>query len=160
MQPPDVEPLDLGELQALRRPDVEQLVIDWLAAAFATIGGHFATEMPDAGALVDEMTAHGFFVQVEAFGGADVNPAQEDVNLDVDVYAPGDDDGNPDRGLAVDTAELIRAALLWRLPGHWTAEATVSKVATMSRPCARPYDDNSTVRRVGASYQLRVKTAR
>lgn len=156
MPPPDVEPLDLAELQALRRPDVEALLIDWLTASFAAIGGHFATEMPDAGDLLAEMAESGFFVQVEAFGGADRNPSQELVNVDVDVYAPGDADGNPDRGLAVDTAELVRAALLWRLPGHWTADATVQKVGTMSRPCARPYDDNSTVRRVGASYQITV----
>jgi hypothetical protein len=157
VQPPVVQPLDLGELQALRRPDVEALLIDWLTVSFSAIGGHFATEMPDAGELLDQMDEHGFFVQVEAFGGADKNPAQEQVNVDVDVYAPGDQDGNPDRGLAMDTAELLRAALLWRLPGHWTEQATVSKVATMSRPCARPYDDNTTVRRVGATYQLTVK---
>ncbi len=156
MQPPIVAPFDRAELEALRRPDVEALLIGWLAAAFAQIGGYYATEMPDAGELLDLMGAHGLFVQVEAFGGADRNPSQETVNVDVDVYAPGDDDGNPDRGAAFDHAELIRAALLWRLPGHWTAEATVQKVGTMSRPCARPYDDNTTVRRVGATYQLTV----
>lgn len=157
MQPPEVVPLDLAELQRLRRPDVEGLLIDWCTTALSQVGGHYASEMPDAGELVEIMTARGFFVQVEAFGGADKNPAQEDVNVDVDVYAPGDADGNPDRGAALDTAELIRAALLWRLPGFWTAEAIVSKVGTMSRPCARPYDDNTTVRRVGASYQVTVK---
>jgi hypothetical protein len=157
VQPPAVQPLTRGELEALRRPDVEALLIDWLVAAFRPqLGGHFATEMPDAGELLGQMAEHGFFVQVEAFGGADKNPSQETVNVDVDVYAPGDEDGNPDRGLAVDTAELLRAALLWRLPGHWTADATVQKVGTMSRPCARPYDDNTTVRRVGATYQVTI----
>lgn len=153
-----IAPLVLADLERVRYADVETLLIGWLTAAFTVIGGRYAAEMPDAGQLEAELAEHGIFVQVEAFGGSNRNPAQDVANVDVDVYAPADADGNPDRGSASDHAELIRAALLFRLPGYYSDKATVSAVATMSRPCARPYDDAGSVRRFGASYQVTVKS--
>jgi hypothetical protein len=97
-------------------------------------------------------------VQVEAFGGNDLNPALDECRVDVDVYAPADPDGNPDRGLAHDVAAYVRAGFLFHLPGHWTDEATVSRVATVSRPTARPYDENTSIRRFSAAYSVTVKS--
>ncbi len=154
-----VAPLDRAELEAIRYADVEALLIGWATAAFATIGGKFVNEVPTPGELSDLLAEHGTLTVVSAFGGADRNPAQDEARVEVDTYVPGDSAGNPDVGAAQDYAELLRSAFLFRLPGHYTASATVSGVATMSRPCARPYDDDaSTVRRVGATYQVTVKS--
>jgi hypothetical protein len=154
-----VVPLDRAELEAIRYADVEALLIGWLTAAFGVIGGKFVSEEPDPGELPGLLVEHGTLTVVSAFGGVDRNPAQDVANVDVDTYVPGDANGNPDPGAAQDYAELLRSAFLFRLPGYYTTSATVSGVATMSRPCARPYDDDaSTVRRVGATYQVTVKS--
>ncbi|MEU8023755.1 hypothetical protein AB0B88_16220 [Micromonospora haikouensis] len=153
-----VEPLDLAALARIRYADVEQLITEWIRGAFAALNPHVVTELPDATEMDALMTAGRLVVQVEAFGGADRNPAQDVANVDVDVYAPGDADGNPDRGRAADTAELLRVALLFVLPGFHNEVATVSEVATMSRPTARPYDDNTKTRRFSAAYQVVVKS--
>lgn len=153
-----VEPLDLAALARIRYADVEHLLTGWIRAAFAALNPHVVTEQPDATEMDALMGAGRLVVQVEAFGGADRNPAQDVANVDVDVYAPGDADGNPDRGRAADAAELLRVALLRVLPGYHTADATVSEVSTMSRPTARPYDDNTTTRRFSAAYQVVIKS--
>jgi hypothetical protein len=153
-----VEPLDLAALARVRYADVEQLITEWIRAAFAALTPHVVTELPDATEMDALMGAGRLVIQVEAFGGSDRNPAQDVANVDVDVYAPGDPDGNPDRGRAADAAGLLRAGLLFALPGYYTDDATVSEVSTFSRPTARPYDDNTTTRRFSAAYQVVVKS--
>lgn len=154
-----VPPLDVDELAALRYADAEALLIDWLAGSFAGIADLLvANELPQADELQALLDSRRPFVHVEGFGGTERNPAQDQVNIDVDLYWPGDADGNPDREGAQDFARLIRAALLFRLPGWSTADATVSEVSTFSRPSPRPYDVNPTVRRIGAAYQLVIKS--
>lgn len=156
MQP--VAPLDVDALRAVRYEDAEALLTWWTRGALSALDLVVATEMPDAGDLTAILDAHAAFVQIEVFGGSERNPAQDVISVDVDVYVAGDADGNPNRSGAADLAELLRAAWLFNLPGYHTATATVSGVATMSRPSARPYDDNSTVRRIGAAYQVVLKS--
>jgi hypothetical protein len=98
-------------------------------------------------------------VVISQFGGADRNVAQDVVNVDVDVYVGPDVDGNPRPVEANDLSELLRTAYLRHLPGYYTDTATVSDVRTISRPCARPYDDsNSPMRRNGAAYSFHIKS--
>lgn len=157
--PPVVGPLDPAALT--RYADVEQLVVDWLLATLGDVLDlRVSTELP-AGEVLDEILADsavGAYVQVEAFGGAEQDPASEVCRVDVDVYAGADSDGNPDRGAAHDVAAAIRAALLFHFPGHWTATATVAGVAGVSRPTARPYSENTLIRRFGAAYSITVKS--
>jgi hypothetical protein len=157
MSSPVVEPLDPAALR--RFADVELLLVDWLLAA---LGGPLnlkvSTEVPPGDELAAVLAEYAGYVHVEAFGGADKNAAQDVARVDVDVYVPPDADGNPNRGAASDLAELIRAALLFNLPGFYTDTATISSVATVSRPTARPYDDDSTLRKFGAAYQIEIKS--
>jgi hypothetical protein len=154
-----VTPIPVDVLTRTRYADVEWLLTHWTRGALGALDLAVASEMPDAGELEQILEQRAGFVQIEAFGGpGERNPAQDTANVDVDVYVGGDTDGNPDRASASDLAELLRSAFLFHLPGYFTDTATVSGVATMSRPSARPYDDNATVRRFGASYQVTVKS--
>lgn len=154
-----VDPINLADLERTRYVDVEALLVGWIAGALADAGLTVSTELPEgdelAAALADDTP---YYVQVEAFGGAERNPAQDAAQVDVDVYAGADPDGNPDRAGASDTAELVRAALLFYLPGYDNGQATVSAVNTISRPSARPYDDATDIRRFGAAYQVITKS--
>lgn len=157
MSSPIVAPLDLSALR--RYADAEQLVVDWLLAALGgPLGIKVATELPPGGELGALLGAYAGFVHVEAFGGGEVNAAQDVVSIDVDCYVPSDADGNPDRAGASDMAELVRAAVLFHLPGYYTSTATVSAVRTISRPTARPYDDNSALRKFSAAYEFKIKS--
>lgn len=147
-----MQPFDLDALRPFG--DVEQLLIDWLTAGFAGTIAVVSTERPP----LDDLATSFPYVQVEAFGGTDVNAAQDTPRVDVDVFTGPDADGNPDRGGASDLAELIRAAMLNLLPGYTTGPMTVQNVRTFSRPTARPYDDNPTLRRFSAAYELTVAT--
>lgn len=149
-----VSPIDPADLAAAAYADEVALLIDWMVVALADLALNFGSEMPDGDQLGELLP----FVHVQVIGGAEINPAQDRVNVDVDLYWPADGDGNPDVEGAMDTARMIRAALLEYLPGHHTAAATVSAVRTFSRPVPRPYDDASTVRRINAAYQLVVKS--
>jgi hypothetical protein len=154
-----VEPLDLDALDRERYADVEELLCTWLRQAFAAMGVTVSTGLPEGDELAEALTDDTpYYIAVEAFGGADRNPAQDVASVDVDVYAPADLDGNPDRAGASDAAERVRAGLLFHLSGYDNGTATVSAVATMSRPTARPYDDNSNVTRFSAAYQVTVKS--
>lgn len=85
-------------------------------------------------------------VQVQRVGGDDDGLRLDRALVDVDVYAPG-------RGQAADLSEQIRAALLHTLRGSTTATATVGRVATVSAPAWRPYE-NTSLRRCGATYEI------
>lgn len=148
-------PLDLTALRRERYADAENLVIDWLTDAMAEHDPplHFGNEMPAPDELAERLP----FVLVSALPGAEVNPAQDRVPLDVEVIVGPDADGNPDTELAVDVANLLRAALLFHLPGHHTSDATVSSVATNGGPHNIP-DDNPEIRKRGATYTLVIKS--
>lgn len=159
MQP--VDPIPVEVLDRDRYADVEWLLTHWTRGALELLDVVVAAEMPDAGELATLLAEHAGFVHVEAFGGpGERNVAQDVVNVDVDCYVAGDPDGNPRRDAASDLAFRLRGAWLFHLPGYTSdvIGATVSEVSTMSRPSARPYDDSSTVRRFGASYQVVIKS--
>lgn len=160
-----VEPLDPAVLTGERYADAEQLLVDWLEQALAALQLRARTRLPEGDALqalLAEPDVAGV-IHVEAFGGDDIDPLRERVNVDVDLYWPALPDGNPDDAGANDTAALIRAALLYHLPGYYTTMtdgtvATVHAVATFSRPTARPYDDNLAICRRHAAYQVTIAT--
>lgn len=160
-----VEPLDPAVLTRERYADAELLLVDWLEQALAALNVRAKTRMPEGDALqalLAEDDVAGL-IHVEAFGGNDTSQIRDRVNVDVDLYVPALPDGNPDDGGANDLAALIRAALLFHLPGYYTTmpdgtTAVVHSVATFARPTARPYDDNIAICRRHAAYQVTIAT--
>lgn len=88
-------------------------------------------------------------VQVARIGGTDSSVSLDVATVDVDSYAAS-------RQAANELAGQVRHALLFALPGAAAAGGVVTRVQTLSAPAWRPYD-NTTLRRVGASYQLTVR---
>lgn len=129
--------------------DVEELLVDLIGTALDV---RVVTDLPA------ELTAAVLpVIQVYAYGGTDIDPSREIVNIDVDCYVGPDVDGEPDRAGARDLAERARAYLLRVLPGTTVDGVTVQHVRTISRPTAREYDE-SPIRRRHAAYGLRVAT--
>lgn len=154
-----VDPIALEDLQRYRYADVEAFLVTWVNGALGpTLDLACSTEQPLGDGLAALLDGHRFYVQIEAFGGAEIDPARDGVNVDVDVYGPPDESGNADRAGASDIAELIRSAFLFHLPGYDDGHATVSAAKTISRPTARPYDDNTNTRRFSAAYQVVLKS--
>lgn len=153
-----VEPLDLAELATQRYADVEVLLVDWIEQALAALNLRAMTQLPEGDDLTAQLAECGGIIHVEVYDGNETSPIHERVNVDIDVYKGQLPDGNADDDGAADLADLLRAALLFHLPGYYAGPVTVSSVATISRPVARPYDDNSQVSRRQASYQLTVAT--
>jgi hypothetical protein len=120
-------------------PDVEKLLATWLPARLSV---RVVTDTPSNLAQVLPV------IQVQRFGGAETAPGIDIANIDVDVYAAT-------RSAANTLAERARYALTLSLPGRQVGGATISRVATISGPSWRPYD-NTALRRVGATYQLTV----
>lgn len=160
-----VEPIDPAVLARERYGDVEQMLVDWLEQALALLKVRARTQLPEGDSLLDLLDDPDVdaLLHVEAYDGHDVNAAQEIVNVDVDTYVGSAPDGNADDDGCERMAALVHAAMLFHLPNHFAATAddatiTVQRVATFSRPTARPYDDNSAIRKRGAAYQLTVAT--
>jgi len=133
---------------APRFADVEQLLVTRL---IAVTGRRVVTDLP---AEITQPLLH-----VRAFGGTGLDATRETVSVDVDAYVPPGTHGHPDRGAAHDLAQEARAAF-GALPGYTAATAgdvtaTVLRVATISRPVIRTYDE-SAVRRCHAAYRLTV----
>lgn len=149
-----VEPLNLDQLAGQRFHDVEVMLTAWIRQAFAALDPVVATEIPEGG----DLAGMPLFVRVSAYGGRDLNPAQDRPNVDVDVFVGPDGDGNPDQGGANDVAELLRTALLFHLPGYDDGHLTVSAVTTVSRPTRRDWDEASPARRCHAAYSVVVKS--
>ncbi|HET6634702.1 MAG TPA: hypothetical protein VFH77_06705 [Streptomyces sp.] len=87
-------------------------------------------------------------VQVQAVGGTDDGIRLDRALVDVDVY-------HGSRADAIALAATIRGLLLTDLPGSTHTQAVAGRVATVSSPAVRPYE-NTSLRRVGATYELNI----
>lgn len=121
--------------------DVEVLLIGWLQERLGDgvwvrdeLDNHLADHLPT--------------VSVQVVGGDDDTIRLDRALVDVDVYAAT-------RGDATALAATIRGLLLRQLAGSTTATAVVGRVATISRPVFRPYE-NTALRRVGGTYEIYV----
>lgn len=90
-------------------------------------------------------------VQVVRFGGSDDELTVDTPNIDVDVF-------HNDRASAFTLAEQIRSDIRLRLPGYSANGAVVTGVETISGPKWVPYD-NTSLRRVSASYRVAIHSA-
>ena len=126
-------------MAAVGSVDVELLLIGWLQQQLS----------PDVvvrdeldNALLDELPT----VQVERVGGDDDGLRLDRALVDVDVY-------HRTRGEALALAADVRGRLLVSLRGAALPTAVVGRVATVSPPAVRPYE-NTALRRVGATYEI------
>lgn len=127
-------------MAAVGSVDVELLVIQWLQAQLGS--GIIVRDELDNN-LLNELPT----VQVERIAaGGDDGFRVDHALVDVDVYAAT-------RGGAVALSAQIRGLLLGSLPGTTSAGAVVGRVATISAPGVRPYE-NTGLRRVGATYEI------
>ncbi|MFD9150590.1 phage tail termination protein [Streptomyces diastaticus] len=118
--------------------DIELLLIGWLQA-----------RLPDAvvrDELDNQLLAELPTVQVQRVGGSDDGLRLDRALVDVDVYAAT-------RAEAIALAGAVRGLLLGDLRGSAGEVAVVGRVATVSPPVARPYE-NTALRRVGATYEI------
>ncbi|MFE3122362.1 hypothetical protein ACFXHD_02960 [Streptomyces hydrogenans] len=119
-------------------PDLEIELVAYLAGRRAT---RVLTELPAN--LGDILPV----VQVQRLpGGGDDGFRLDRALASIDVYAAT-------RGDASTLAELVRDDLINHLPGTQTARAVFGRVATVSAPAWRPYE-NPGLRRSGATYEL------
>jgi hypothetical protein len=122
--------------------DIERLIIDWIKARITA--ARILTDLPAN--LADVLPV----IQVGRSGGTTPLPRIDVAFVDVDCYAAS-------RDAASTLSRQLHDLMLRTLPGYSTAAATVLSVDTQSGPSWRPYD-NTTLRRFGASYDLRVKS--
>ncbi|NML55402.1 hypothetical protein HHL19_16660 [Streptomyces sp. R302] len=119
-------------------PDLEVELVAYLTARRAV---RVLTELPAN--LGDILPV----VQVQRLpGGGDDGFRLDRALVGVDVYAAT-------RGDASTLAELVRDDLINHLPGTATARAVFGRVATVSAPSWRPYE-NPGLRRSGATYEV------
>jgi hypothetical protein len=123
--------------------DVEGILIPWLRE---TIDVRVVTDLPAD--LADVLPV----VQLTRIGGFshDDNPRFDMPTLSADCYAE-------DRGQAIALAESVDEAFRIQLPGQTLNRSTVTRVQTVTGASWRPYD-NTSLRRVGASYRLYIKS--
>jgi len=127
-------------MAAVGSVDVELLVIQWLQSQLGS--GFVVRDELDNNLLAELPT-----VQVERIPAGDDDGFRVDRALvDIDVYAAT-------RGTAVAMAAQIRGLVLGSLPGSITGGAVVGRVATVTAPGVRPYE-NTGLRRVGATYEI------
>lgn len=123
--------------------DVEGLLIPWFTE---TLEVRALTDLPSD--LADVLPV----VQIVRIGGPsnDDNPRFDMPTISVDSYAA-------DRATAIALAETVDDALRIQLPGQTLSRSTITRVQTVTGPSWRPYD-NTSLRRVGASYRLYIKS--
>lgn len=119
--------------------DVELELIGWTQARVAS--GVLVRDELDNN-LLEELPT----VQIEVVGGSDDGFRLDRALVDVNVYAAT-------RGEAIALAAALHGLYLTELRGSKTALAVFSRVATVARPAARPYE-NTALRRVGATYEI------
>lgn len=126
--------------------DVEALLVPWLAD---TLNGlRVGTETPaDLASVVP-------YVKLTVIGGTDNddNPRFELASVVTESFGSS-------RGAALDLAQQVKTAFRVTLPGTLLNDASsvVTKTQTIALPGVIPYD-NTSLRRVLASYRLYVKT--
>ncbi|MCY0962609.1 hypothetical protein [Streptomyces sp. H27-H5] len=127
-------------MAAVGSVDVELLVIQWLQAQ---LGEPVVVRDELDNNLLDELPT----VQVERIAaGGDDGFRLDHALVDIDVYAAT-------RGAAVALAAQIRGLLLAGLPGSTASGGVIGRVATISAPGSRPYE-NPGLRRIGATYEI------
>jgi hypothetical protein len=120
--------------------DVELEVMVWLRARLDP-GVVVRDELDND--LLDELPT----VQVQRIpAGGDDGIRLDRAFVDVDVYAAT-------RAAAIELSATIRGLLLTQLRGSSTEKAVFSRVATITAPAGRPYE-NTALRRVGATYEI------
>lgn len=127
-------------MAAVGSVDVELLVIQWLQGRLGS-GVVVRDELDNN--LLNELPT----VQVERLAAGDDDGFRLDRALvDINVYAAT-------RGGAVAMSAQVRSLLLSLLPGSTVSGAVVGRVATLTAPGSRPYE-NTGLRRVGATYEI------
>ncbi|MFD5491633.1 hypothetical protein ACFWH4_01495 [Streptomyces sp. NPDC127091] len=118
-------------------PDIEAELIARLTAALKV---RHLTDLPAN--LLDVLPVN----QVQRIGGEDDGIRLDRALVSVDSYAT-------DRAGASLLARQTRHELVERLRGAQTAKAVFGRVATISAPAWRPYE-NPALRRMGATYEI------
>jgi hypothetical protein len=127
-------------MAAVGSVDVELQVMKWLRPR---LGSSVVVRDELDNDLLDELPT----VQVQRIpAGGDDGIRLDRAFVDVDVYAAT-------RANAIALAATIRGLLLGELRGSVTAAAVFTRVATVSPPAPRPYE-NTALRRVGATYEI------
>jgi hypothetical protein len=119
--------------------DVEVELIGWLQAR---LGEQVVVRDELDNNLLDELPT----VSVQLFGGTDDGFRLDRPLVDIDTY-------HATRADAIALAATVHGLLLTQLRGSTTDRAAFSRVATVSRPAVRPYE-NTALRRVGATYEI------
>ncbi|MFB7647128.1 hypothetical protein ACFC0S_16750 [Streptomyces sp. NPDC056084] len=125
-------------MAAVGSVDVEAVLIAWLTARLpgavvrAELDNNLANELPT--------------VQVERAAGDDDGFRLDRALVDVNVYGAT-------RGDAVLLSATVRGLLLTDLRGTATGGAVFGRIATVSAPSWRPYE-NTSLRRLGAMYEI------
>lgn len=124
--------------------NVEAFLVAVLAPA---LGVPVRTELPGG---ANGLAVVAPIIRVVRVGGADVEPTIDRATVDIEYFAAT-------RGAAIDGAESVRYFMRNQLPGTRFNGGSVKTVTTISAPTWRPWDDLN-VRRVGASYEIRLHT--
>lgn len=119
-------------------PDIEIELVAWLTAALD--GVRHCTELPAD--LLDVLPVN----QIQRAGGDDDNFRLDRALVSLDSYGGT-------RDAASTLARQTRNELVVNLPGVKTASAVFGRVATVSAPAWRPYE-NPGLRRMGATYEI------
>ena len=127
-------------MAAVGSVDVELQLMKWLRPRLDP-GVVVRDELDNS--LLDELPT----VQVQRIpAGGDDGIRLDRAFIDIDVYAAK-------RADATALSATIRGLLLSELRGSATTEAVFTRVGTISPPAPRPYD-NTSLRRVGATYEI------
>lgn len=124
-------------------PDVDAEVIGWLTPRYT--GAVVAAE------LDNDLLADLPLIRVTRAAGDDDGVRLDRALVDVDVFAAT-------RGAASALARNVRRDLLDNLRGTQTTQAVFGLVSTVAAPAWRPYD-NTTLRRIGATYEIYLRPA-
>jgi len=120
----------------------ELVVRSYLAGQFPDV--RVVTETP--GNLANVLPC----IEVNRFGGSDDIYTLDVANLDIDVFAAS-------RADAYMLAEQVRTNLRLHAEGQEVDGALIAQVATLSAPKWVPYD-NTTMRRISASYRIAIRS--
>ncbi|MET9150077.1 hypothetical protein ABZX82_02160 [Streptomyces griseoflavus] len=118
-------------------PDIE---VELIARLNAALKVRHVTDLPAK--LLEVLPVN----QVQRIGGEDDGIRLDRALVTVDSYAA-------DRAGASLLARRTRHELVERLPGVQTSRAVFGRVATISAPAWRPYE-NTALRRMGATYEI------